>query len=194
MKLEELEKLRLDRLSIGFLFSNLRRFVDYSESNLEWQHRVRIQRLWMEAGKCELAPPEYYGQAENDLNADYELVIPNLIRYSSLVLLVTYVEWFVRFCEQYSDKMDWGKPPTSRKKKILRKIQWLRNRQRTSFSHPFDCEIEALIELRNCILHDAAIVADDSDHQKRAVEQLDGVSLESFFVYEKPDCVRQGSN
>ena len=183
MKLEELENLRLDRLTIGLLFSNLRRFVDYCESNLEWQHRVRIQKLWVEVGKCDPAvmPPEFYRQAEGDLSADYEFVIPNLVRYSSLVFLVTYVEWFLVFCERYSYEMNWGEPPPPGKKKTLRKIEWLRSRQRLRFSHPFDCDIEALIVLRNCIVHDAAIVDDTNEHQKRAVEQLDGVNLGKFL-------------
>lgn len=179
MKLEELENLRLDRLDIGLLFSSLRKFCDYAELNLEWQHRTQAQKLSIEANKDNLTPPEYYHQAEVSLNEDYEFVIPNAIRYSSLVVLVIYIEWFIKFCEKYIDERGWGESPSPKKRKTLKKIEWLRSRQSTQFTHPFDGNIEALVQLRNCIVHDAAIV--NNDHQKWAVEQLDGVGLGKFL-------------
>ena len=178
MKLEELGELRLDRLDISLLFSNFRKFVDYAESNLEWQHRSQIQKLLTQANKDKQTPPEYYHQAETSLNEDYEFVIPNAVRYSSLVMLVTFIEWFIKFCEKYSDERGWIAPPVS-KKKTLRKIEWLRGLQAENFSHPFEDKVAALIELRNCIVHDAAIV--NNDIQKNAVQSLDGVRLGEFL-------------
>lgn len=191
MNLEEFGNLRLDRLDIGLLFSNFRKFVDYAESNLEWQHRTQVQKLLAEARKDNLTPPEYYHQAETSLNEDYEFVIPNAVRYSSLVMLVTYIEWFIKFCEKYSNERGWGEPPVPKKKKTLKKIEWLRGRQQEHFSHPFDGSIASLIELRNCIVHDAAIVNNDS--QKNAVQTLDGVSLGKFLYMDNLIVINKGT-
>ena len=179
MRLEELRELRLDRLDISLLFSNFSKYVRYAESNLEWQSRIKIQRLLMEASNDNITPPEYYHQAEVNLKEDYEFVIPNAVRYSSLVMLVTYIEWFIKFCEKYSEERGWGEPPIPKKKKTLKKIEWLRSRQPEKFSHPFDNRVAPLIELRNCIVHDAAIV--NNDHQRDAVNALEGVSLGNFL-------------
>ena len=191
MKIEELMNLRLDRLDIALLFSNLRKFHDYAESNIEWQHRTQVQKLTIEANKDNLTPSGYYHQTEVNLSEDHQFVIPNTVRYSSLVMFVTYIEWFIKFCERYSDERDWGEPPSPKKKKILKKIEWLRSRQLEKFAHPFDGNIEALIELRNCIVHDAAIIS--NDHQKRAVEQLDGASLGKFLYLDNIIMLSKGA-
>ena len=191
MKIEELGNLRWDRLDIALLLSNLRKFQDYAESSIEWQHRTQVQKLIIEANKDNLTPSEYYHQVEVHLNDDYQFVVPNAVRYSSLVMLVTYIEWFTKFCERYSDERNWGEPPSPKKKKILKKIDWLRSRQLEKFTHPFDSNIEALIELRNCIVHDAAII--NNDHQKRAVEQLDGASLGRFLYMDNIIMLSKGA-
>lgn len=191
MKIEELKELRLDRLDIGLLFTNLRKFVDYAETNLDWQHRTQVQKLFGEASKDTSTPPEYYYQAKDRLNDDYQFVIPNAIRYSSLVMLVTYIEWFIKFCENYSEKRGWGESPTQKSKIIIRKIEWLSSRQSKKFTHPFNDRIETLIELRNCIVHDAAIV--ENEHQKNAVQMLGGIRLGKFLYLENLIIIEQGT-
>lgn len=190
MKVEDVMNLHIDRIDIGLLMSNFHKYIEYSELNHDWQRRLKIQGLAKEIQIEDESTAQYYNQKEDSINEDYFINIPNVIRYSGLIMLFIYIEWFVRFCEQYSEEKGWGKPPNPKRKKIEKKIDWLRKRNKEAFYHPFDQKILDIIEIRNCVVHDAGEI--NTKNQAEAIKRLDGFSVGRFLYMENYILIHEG--
>jgi len=168
-------------------------FLDFSESNIEWQYRRELQRIRRRAEAEEL-PPGYREHLETNAEHRFKISLPLRIRYGVVIALATSVEWSIGFVVSRLREL-LPEKPRGRNLTVhaLFELQRRTGVGRTDSVHDY----ESLVWIRNCIAHSAGI-EEHYNYKFRgelaaAVGRLNGFTLDNWHFFRKHICIERGA-
>jgi hypothetical protein len=163
-------------LDVRSMLGSVEDFLSFSESNLSWQGRRELQRAEQEADDFEFEEEDAALQASYRDNLiesakyRFEVSLTQRVRYAALTALVTTVEWCALLLHQ---RATFQFPPRPEKKnRALHILETLAISAELGLSTELT-QIEALIYVRNCIVHGAGFL----DHHKHKDDLRRGLSM-----------------
>ena len=180
----------IDAMDFQFMIGDVKDFLAFSEENLAWQHKRELQSIRLQSWSEE----DHWEQHQLEQGADhrFQVSLPLRVRYSALMSFVTSVEWSMAYLnrsmqEPVVDAKD-GVNPTV---KILRELSARAQLESAAVVADF----EALVKLRNCVVHAGGIV--ESYRYKGdlplAAQQIPGTTLESWHFFGPQVCFARGA-
>ena len=165
-------------------------FLDFSENNIELIYCRELQGIRKSDENGEL-PPEYREHLEENAKYRFEVSLPLRVRYGAVLALITSVEWCVRVLGQRL-KQPINIPNDCNKTVYV--ISELQNRTGISSTEVVE-DYKDLIQVRNCIVHNAGIEKRDKFQREliEAVNRLSGFSLDKWQFSGKQICIQQGA-
>ncbi len=136
-----------------FMVGDIADFLDFSESNLDWQYRRELLSIEQRA-KEGAFPPGYTEHLATNAEYRFKVTLPLRVRYAALVALTTSVEWSTKFLVGHL------RTPLDKKRRggneIVHFLQQMEQRVQTNGSDVIE-DYAALVHVRNCIAHNAGI-------------------------------------
>jgi hypothetical protein len=183
----------IDALDFQFMISDVKDFLTFSEENLVWQHRHELkalEHLGVEANHE--IDRTYRDQLEQGVDHRFQVSLALRVRYSALISFVTSVEWSVAYLNRSmrtAIKLQRDKENST--VKLLRSFAAL---TRLEVGEVI-ADYEALVKLRNCVVHTGGIVAtyEYKEDIPQAVARIPGVSLDSWHFFGTQICFARGS-
>jgi hypothetical protein len=166
-------------------------FLEFSESNIEWQHRRELQDIRRRAETADW-PEGYQQHLEENAEYRFKVSLPLRVRYAAVVALTTSVEWSVGHLVKLL-KEPLTKKPVGRNEVVHALIEL---QQRTGIGSVGTVQdYEAIVHIRNCIAHSAGIEEhyERRDQLAAAVKRLEGVSLDNWHYLGKHVCIAKGA-
>lgn len=136
-----------------FMIGDLGDFLDFSERNIEWQHRRELRSISRQMEVDDL-PIGYREHQEQIVNHRFCVSLPLRVRYSAVLTLTTSVEWAIKLLHSG------GRAPVAEKPGMndtVNILQALSARAGLCVQPAID-DYKALVNVRNCIIHSAGIV------------------------------------
>lgn len=176
----------IDAMDFQFMIGDVKDFLTFSEENITWQHRRELQSIALRSDLKE--DPDYRDHLEQGADHRFLVSLPLRVRYSALLSFVTSVEWSVAYLNR-SLKVPFlpKKDGVNETVKILQELSSL-----VSFSaHDVIADYEALVRLRNCVVHAGGIV-DSYDYKQdipASAARIQGITLESWHFFGPQVCI-----
>jgi hypothetical protein len=174
-----------------FMVGDVKDFLEFSESNIDWQHRRELQAISQRKDLSDY-PPGYREHLEENANHRFLVSLPLRVRYAAVLALTTSVEWSVKFLNMRAlapvpEKRD----GTNQTVRVLRELS---ARTQLSAQSTID-DYEALINVRNCIVHSAGLLAtyQFKDTLSASVARLHGFSLANWHFFGDQVCIDRGA-
>jgi hypothetical protein len=181
----------IDDFDFPFMIGDVKDFLEFSESNIDWQHRRELHRIAQDKGVDDF-PPGYRHHLEQIADHRFKVSLPLRVRYGALVAFTTSVEWAVSYLNRCSSEpiLD-KKDSTNLTVKILREF----TARASVDSQVVIDDYEALVKIRNCIVHSAGVVATYRYNQDlpKAVARIKGVSLADWHFFGDQICIERGA-
>jgi hypothetical protein len=174
-----------------FMIGDVEGFLDFSESNIQWQFRREIQDIRRRA-EIEDYPREYIEHLEANAEHRFNVSLPLRVRYAAMVALITSVEWSVNFLVR-GLKTPISKKRCSRNQTVYQLLELEDRVGLGAADTVFD--FEALVQIRNCIAHSAGV---DEHYKYRrdllaAIDRLSGFRLENKHFFGKHIWIDNGA-
>ncbi len=174
-----------------FMIGDVKDFLEFSESNIDWQHCQELQAI-SRRNDLDDYPPGYREHLEENANHRFLVSLPLRVRYAAVLAFTTSVEWSVKFLNMRAvtpvpEKRD----GTNQSVRILRELV-----ARTQLSAgPAINDYEALINVRNCIVHSAGLLEtyQFKDTLPAFVARLRGLSLANWHFFGDQVCIERGA-
>lgn len=174
-----------------FMIGDVKDFLQFSESNIDWQHRRELQAISHRKDLDDF-PSGYREHLEENANHRFLVSLPLRVRYAAVLTLTTSVEWSVKFLNMRAvapvpEKRD----GTNQTVKILRKLV---ARTQISAESKID-DYEALINVRNCIVHSAGLLEtyQFKNTLPASVARLHGFILANWHFFGDQVCIERGA-
>lgn len=191
--LEKYQNAPIDAFDFQFMIGDVKDFLEFSESNIDWQHRRELQAIAHRKDLDEF-PPEYQDQLEQGAEHRFKVSLPLRVRYGALLAFTTSVEWAVNSLNRtalapVSDERD--RTGTNFTVRVLREFS------SRATADPGDVieTYEALVQIRNCIAHSAGLVATYrfKDALPVAVSQIPGIGIGDWHFSGDHICIERGA-
>jgi len=174
-----------------FMIGDVKDFLGFSESNIDWQYRRELQAISLRKD-LEDYPSGYREHLEQNANHRFRVSLPLRIRYGAVLALTTSVEWSVKFL-----KIGALAPVPEKRagmSQTARTLRELSARTQLSAESTTD-DYEALINVRNCIVHSAALLEtyQFKDTLPTSVARLHGFSLANWHFFGDQVCIQRGA-
>lgn len=174
-----------------YMIGDVEDFLDFSESNIAWQHRRELQDIDRRA-ETEKFPEGYKEHLQANAEHRFKVSLPLRVRYGAVIALTTSVEWSVSFLVKRLEVPS-SERPRGRNETVhgLLELQ-----QRTGVGKIETVrDYEALVQVRNCIAHCAGI---EEQYQFReqlavAVDRLVGFGLGQWHLFGRHVCIEKGA-
>lgn len=174
-----------------YMIGDVEDFLDFSESNIAWQHRRELQDINRRA-EIEAFPEGYKEHLQTNAEHRFKVSLPLRVRYGAVIALTTSVEWSVSFLVKRL-KVQLSEKPKGRNETVhaLFELQ-----QRTGIGGVDAVrDYEAIVQVRNCIAHSSGI---EERYQFRdqlavAVDRLAGFSLGQWHFFGRHVCIDKGA-
>ena len=166
-----------------FMIGDIEDFLDYSESNIEWQYKREIQSILHKA-EAEDLPQGCKEHLETNAEHRFKISLPLRVRYGALLSLTISVEWSVGYLvEKLVEPL---KKNQKEKNFTVHALFELDKRAGIGATDTIQ-DYEALVHVRNCIAHNAGIEKYDKYHDQliTAVDRLSGFSLGNWHYFGK---------
>lgn len=177
-----------------FMIGEVQDYLDFAENNLEWQYRAELQSLSLRAEMEAFAgfPQGYREHLETNVEHRFKVSLPLRIRYGALLALTTTVEWSVAYLFQRLTRPV-GKKPKGKNKTIYA-LEVINERVGLKRDAPIKA-FEALVWVRNCIVHGSGIERDYKYREKlsEAIQQLNGFSLANWHCFGSHVAIEKGA-
>ena len=178
----------------GFMIGGIRAFLEFSEANVESQHRRERRSIQQRADSGEWnLPDEYrYSYLQHLLeNAEHWFTVglPLQIRYGALLSLTTAVEWSIgRLAERLTQPIS----NQSGCNQTVHRLCILNKRANLGKADSID-NYKALVEVRNCIAHTAGLEKGyrQPNMLKKSLDRLEGFYLGNWHFYGTHICVER---
>jgi len=166
-------------------------FLEFSESNVEWQLRRELLSIQRQA-ETENLPAGYIEHLETNTKHRFSVSLPLRIRYGALITLITSVEWSVGFLSKQL-KIPLAAKPKGRNETVHTLIELCARAgvdERIALS-----DYEALVQVRNCIVHNAGIKQRYQHHGALAISvtRLKGFCLGNWHFFGEHICIEKGA-
>jgi hypothetical protein len=179
--------------NLQYFIGDVEDFLDFSESNIEWQHRAELQRIRRETATGDW-PDGYREHLEGNAEYRFTVSLPLRVRYAAVVALVTSVEWYVGHLVKLLQVPLPEKPKGLKRNDTVHALFELQQRTSVGAQETIR-DYEALVHLRNCIAH-AAGIEEDYEHKDQlavSIGGLAGVSLENWHYLGKHIAISKGA-
>ena len=147
----------IDTLS---MLSDIEDFIDFSESNIDWQKRREIRHAETACTDEHFDDPreeaQFHSQTIDGVLYRFEVTLVQRVRYATLVSLITTIEWVLLSLKKRTAIKIQRKPNgTSDAVHLLSQFN-----QAASAGLSSEIQvIETLVQVRNCIVHAAGLLA-----------------------------------
>lgn len=181
----------IDALDFLFMIGDVRDFLEFSESNIDWQHHRELQAI-AHRKDSDALPPEYQYQLEQSADHRFKVSLPLRIRYAALLAFTTSVEWAVGYLNRASlSPVSDDRNGTNLTVKILRQFT---SRAAVKSDRVIE-NYEALVKIRNCITHSAGVVDTYrfKDVLPEAVSQISGITIGNWHFFGDQICIERGA-
>lgn len=161
--------------SFGALIGDVEDFLEFSENNIEWQHRSAIQAIHR-TPDLDGWPDGYLEHLLSNAEHRFTTSLPMRLRYASLVALVTTVEWEAKVLCDFSAFPMPSKP--TRVNKAVHILRTFESQLALGASATID-DYERIVYVRNVVAHNTGIVpgCDFEAQLRAAVPRLSGFSI-----------------
>lgn len=147
----------LDTLS---MLGDVEDFIEFSESNIGWQKHRELRRAEQECIDTEFDDPreeaQYRDQMLEGVKFRFEVCLTQRVRYAALVALITTIEWVLLALKKRTS-FKFPKTPDG-KSEAVHILSVFNSKAILSLEQEITA-IEALIYVRNCIVHSAGLLA-----------------------------------
>jgi len=142
------------------MLSDIEDFIDFSESNIDWQKRREIRHAEIACANEHFDNPheeaQFYEQTIDGVHYRFEVSLSQRVRYAALVSLITTIEW-VLFSLKNRSNINIPKKANGTSDAVHLLIQF---NQSASVGLSSKIQIiETLVQVRNCIVHAAGLLA-----------------------------------
>lgn len=141
------------------MLGDIEDFIDFSESNIDWQKRREIRRTEHECSEDQFDDPhfaaQYRDQKLEGVAYRFDVSLTQRVRYAALTSLITTVEWVL-----ISLKGSIAFPIPSKpdgKNEAVYLLEVFDNRVGLGLESQINL-IETLVQVRNCIVHAAGLL------------------------------------
>ena len=176
-------------LDFKIIVGDIEDFLEFSESNIEWQLRRELRAIQMRAEREELEPG-YKEHLEGDAEHRFKVSLPLRIRYGVLIALITSVEWSVSFLAGRL-KEPLAKTPRG----VNATVHALQEFEARLSMRAGDLieDYEALVRVRDCIVHSAGLERDYKYREQlpSIVDRLKGFTLGSWHFLGAHICIEK---
>lgn len=181
----------IEAFDFQFMIGDVKDFLEFSESNIEWQYRRELQAIDHRKDLDDF-PTGYRDHLEQNAEHRFKVSLPLRVRYGALLAFTTSVEWAVGYLNKcaaspVSDDRD----GTNLTVKTLREF---------AASVAIDASVviddyEALVQIRNCIAHSAGIIETYryKESLPSAVARIDGIALANWHFFGDQVCIEKGA-
>ncbi|WP_313954094.1 hypothetical protein [Accumulibacter sp.] len=181
----------IEAFDFKFMIGDVKDFLEFSESNLDWQYRRELQAI-AHGKDFDDFPPGYRHHLEQNAEHRFKVSLPLRVRYGAVLAFTTSVEWAIAYLNQCAvSPVPALKYRTNLTVKILRDFS---ARASVDAGAVID-DYEALVKIRNCIAHSAGIV--ESYRYKidlpAAISRIDGITLANWHLFGDQVCIEKGA-
>ena len=180
----------IDAMDFQSMISDVNDFLEFSEQNIDWQHRRELQSITLRTDLKD--DPDYCDSLEQSADHRFKVSLLLRIRYSALLSFVTSVEWSVTFLNQSAvTPIPAKKNGVNHTVKILHEFS---NRVALN-SMEIVANYEALVKLRNCIAHYGGVLHGYpyKDDLPNAVARIRGITIERWHFFGDQICIARGA-
>ena len=180
LDIEQRLDVTLAALDFKSMISDVKDFLEFSEENIAWQYRRELQSIAHQTNMDN----DLQERLDLEQSADhrFRVSLPLRVRYSALLLFVTSVEWSVKYLnENMLEPIETHQDKTNATVKILKTLSDRAGLEYNSLI----ADYEALVQLRNCIVHAGGIVESYryKDDLPQAINQIPGATIESRHFF-----------
>lgn len=181
----------IDAFDFQFMIGDVKDFLEFSESNIDWQHRRELQAI-SHRRDLDDYPHGYREHLEENTAHRFKVSLALRVRYGALLAFTTSVEWAIGHLNRNAltpvpDLRD----GTNHTVKVIRIFAARAALEPGGVVEDY----EALVQIRNCVVHSAGIV--DSYRFKtelpNAVARISGVSLANWNFFGEQVCIERGA-
>jgi hypothetical protein len=175
----------------GFMVGDVEDFLQFSESNIEWQFRRELLFIQRQAGIQEF-PAGYKEHLETNAEHRFKVSLPLRVRYGALIALVTSVEWSVRSLLHHLKAPLAAKP--GGQNFTVHALFELEQRLDAGVRELI-LDYEALVRVRDCIVHSAGLEQDYryKDQLPSFLYRLSGIYLGNWHFIGRHICIENGA-
>jgi len=167
----------LDTLS---MLGDVEDFIEFSESNIGWQKHRELRRAEQECNDTEFDDPreeaQYRDQMLEGVKFRFDVSLTQRVRYAALVALITTIEWVLLALKKRTS-FKFPKTPDG-KSEAVHILSVFNSKAILSLEQEITA-IEALIYVRNCIVHAAGLLASykHEGELRKTLTTLSGVKV-----------------
>ena len=180
----------IDAMDFQFMIGDVKDFLEFSEQNIAWQHRRELHSI---ALRHDLKDgPDYRDCLEQGVDHRFQVSLPLRVRYSALLSFITSVEWSVAYLNRVAkDTVPRRKDGLNHTVKVLRELA---TRVGLSITEEV-ADYEALVKLRNCIVHAGGIVSsyEYKEDLPAAAARVPGFTLEDLHFFGVQVCIARNA-
>ena len=181
----------IEAFDFQFMIGDVKDFLEFSESNIDWQYRRELQAIAHGKDYDEF-PPDYRHHLEQNAEHRFKVSLPLRFRYGAVLAFTTSVEWAIGYLNKCAASpvpdLRYG---TNLTVKILRDFS---DRASVDSGAVID-DYEALVQIRNCIVHSAGIVETYrfKNDLPAAISRIDGITLANWHFFGDQVCIERGA-
>lgn len=178
----------IEAFDFQFMIGDVKDFLEFSESNIDWQYRRELQAI-AHCKDFDDFPPGYRHHLEQNAEHRFKVSLPLRVRYGAVLAFTTSVEWAIGYLNKCAiSPLPDGPNLTV---KILREF----STQASVDAGAVIDDYEALVHIRNCIVHSAGIV--ETYRHKHdlpaAISRIDGITLANWHFFGDQVCIERGA-
>lgn len=134
-------------------------FIDFSESNIEWQKRRELRKAERECDEEQFDNPhfaaQYRDQTIEGVAYRFDVILTQRVRYAALASLITTIEWVLISLRNHAAFAVPKKPDKKNEAVHLLEVY----NEAASLDLTLQIQlIETLVQVRNCIVHAAGLL------------------------------------
>lgn len=167
-------------LDILSMLGDVEDFIEFSESNIELQKHRELRHAEQECNNLEFndrrEEAQYRVQLLEDVQFRFEVSLTQRVRYAALITLITTIEWVLLALKKRTS-FKFPKTPNG-KNEAVHILSVFNLRASLSLDNQIS-SLEALIYIRNCIVHAAGLLA-SCKHEpelRKTLETLTGIKV-----------------
>lgn len=183
----------IEAFDFQFMIGDVKDFLEFSESNIDWQYRRELQVI-AHSKDYDDSPPDYRYHLEQNVEHRFKVSLPLRVRYGAVLAFTTSVDWAIGYLNKCAVS---PVPVPDRKDKTNLTVKILRDfsvRGSVDAGAVID-DYESLVQIRNCIVHSAGIV--ETYRYKKdlpaAISRIDGITLANWHFFGDQVCIERGA-
>jgi hypothetical protein len=181
----------IEAFDFQFMIGDVKDFLEFSESNIDWQYRRELQAI-AHSNNYDDLPPNYRHHLEQNAEHRFKVSLPLRVRYGAVLAFTTSVEWAISYLNKCATS-----PVPDRRDGTNSTVNILRvfcARASIDAGAVID-DFEALVQIRNCIVHSGGIVETYRfmNDLPAAISKIDGITLANWHFFGDQVCIDRGA-